>query len=88
MVTGMADPQTEELISLFPLLEPSPEAVPLMQVLPWCPKRTSFVRQPWCTSQLGEGSSLSRGTSPQPCAWERVSPQHLGRLSVKQGLGL
>lgn len=68
MVTGMTDPQTDGLKSFFPLLEPSPEAMLLTQVSPWCPKRTPFVLQPWSTSQLGEGSSLHKGASPQPCA--------------------
>ena len=51
---GTTDPQTEGLKSFFPLLELSPEAMPLIQVLPWwsaIAKRTPFMLQPWCAFQ-------------------------------------
>lgn len=45
---GMTDPQAEGLESSFPLLQLSPEAKPLIQVLPWwltTSKRASFMLQ-------------------------------------------
>lgn len=50
---GGTDPQNEGLKSWRPPSEPSPEAVLLVEVLPWwlaTSQRTSFVLQPWCTS--------------------------------------
>lgn len=51
---GMTDSQTEGLKSFFSLLELSPEAMTLIQVLLWwlaIAKRSSFSLQPWCALQ-------------------------------------